>query len=97
MSNDIIGSITGVATYSEVEIVHNGDKERYEVTGHYMDSVTTYGSPLGELYIEHMKVGLDPSSEITLTAKNESFIYVEATEDDQLILTRENPQDKTND
>ena len=89
--SDIIGSVTGVATFHKVEIVNNTEKDRYEITGHYHDSVTTYGAPTGRLQIEHMDVELNSGAELTLDPTDDSFIWVEATEDDYLIITREDP------
>ena len=89
--SDIIGSVTGVATFHEIEITNNENKDRYEITGHYHDSVTIYGAPKERLQIEHMEVELDPVATMTLTPVDDSFIWVEATEDDYLIITREDP------
>jgi hypothetical protein len=89
--SDIIGSVTGVATFHEIEITNSENKDRYEVTGHYHDSVTIYGAPEERLQIEHMEVGIDSGVTVTLTPVDDSFIWVEATEDDYLIITREDP------
>jgi hypothetical protein len=38
-----------------------------------------------------MDVELNPGAELTLDPIDDSFIWVEATEDDYLIITREDP------
>ncbi|ERG96206.1 hypothetical protein [Haloquadratum walsbyi] len=86
--SDILGAITGTATYEKVEIeVQNS---RYKITGEHQGSEVVYKVPHGCLQIEDMHVELAEESIITLTAPAETFIWIDRIED-TLNITRENP------
>lgn len=87
MTDDIIGSITGTATYERVAITP-GDN-RVEVIGIYLGDKTTYAAPHGKVYIGGMELDLI-HDEFWLTPEDGDFLWVEST-GEELYITEDKP------
>lgn len=83
---DIIGSITGTATFDHVHI--NREPNRYVVTGYYQQSETPYGVPHGKLRIDGLSIAVNDTA--TIDSDDGEYVWVKAT-DDILNITAEKP------
>jgi hypothetical protein len=89
MTDDIIASITGTATFERVEVHPTDDDDHpFRIDGFYEDSVTSYGVPDdGDLQIG----GLSVTSLHGPLVFEADVVWVEATDDGTLSITKDKP------
>lgn len=88
MTDDVIGSIEGTATFETVDI-HTDPEGHYRVQGSYHGDKTTYQVPKDCLYIGGFSANLFSEGSLTLQpTDDEGWVWVEATED-ALYITEE--------
>lgn len=90
MSDDVIGSIEGTATFQKVK-VRQYDGDRIEVAGKYHGDETTYSAPPDSVFIGGMNVS-QLSDKLVLEPRDDDYLWVEATED-ELRITKDKPND----
>jgi hypothetical protein len=91
MSEDPIGTITGVATFEKVAVC-KAERGRVRVFGDYQESRTTYETHQDNVFIEGLSLDLI-HDEFWLRPEEGNFLYVEATED-ELRVTERDPNAK---
>ena len=94
MSDDIIGTIEGTATYESVRITRQPDSDRLQVAGEYDGNpeATIYGVEPGHLFVGGLQFNMENGS-MTVTIEpptDNEFVWVEASET-ELRITKENP------
>lgn len=89
MTEDPIGTITGVTTFERVSI--NPDGNYVRVIGDYDGDQTTYETHISNVFIGGISLNLI-HDEFWLRPKEGDYLYVEATEE-ELRITEEEPND----
>lgn len=92
MSDDIIGSIEGTATFEIVEILKE-KSGKARVVGTYHGSTTTYETDLHRVHIGGMPLNYLDHSLALEPPGDENYLWVEATKD-ELRITEERPSDE---
>lgn len=91
MPDDIIGSVTGTATFEVVKIRPSvDDDDRIEVAGRYLDSHTTYSAPDDEVFLGGLQLTELAGKLCVEHPDDDGWVWVEATET-ELRITKENP------